>query len=149
MVRETLTLPGDARLTGQGRGLLITSDAALARVFRRELTLCGDCPSSFDVQPAFEHARRFAGYSCVAIDLDGAIQPAEAVRLARRAWPGARVAVLSYWWSERDAGARDLADLVIHKPLRQPELRAFLRQPAAVGPVMATAVPPQSLRPAV
>jgi hypothetical protein len=50
------------------------------------------------------------------------------------------VAVLSYWWSERDSIARDLADIVIHKPLRSPEVLALLRTlrperlPAANGP---------------
>jgi hypothetical protein len=115
-----------------GKGLLITTDGALARAFQRELKQCADCPSSFDVQSSFEDARG-THYACVTIDLDGAIVPAEAVRIARSAWPNARVAVLSYWWSERDADARGLADLVIHKPLRQPELRAFLRAPTEVS----------------
>ncbi len=66
-------------------------------------------------------------YDWVAVDLDGVIAPSEGVRLARQAWPEARVAVLSYWWSERDVVARDLADVVIHKPLRSPEVLALLR----------------------
>ena len=135
MAYET-TVPittGDAAPRADGnapvRGLLITSDPVLARAFQRELRQCADCPISFDVQPSFEEAQRAGPYQCVTVDLDGAIAPAEAVRLARRYWPDARVAVLSYWWSERDSDARGLADLVIHKPLRQPELRAFLRYP--------------------
>jgi hypothetical protein len=115
--------------------LLITGDPVLARAFQRELRQCTDCPISFDVQPSFEEAQRAGPYQCVTVDLDGAIAPAEAVRLARRYWPDARVAVLSYWWSERDSDARGLADLVIHKPLRQPELRAFLRYPTGAPPV--------------
>jgi hypothetical protein len=123
------------------RGLLITTDAALARAFRRELQQCDDCPAAFEVHSSFEDARAAGDYTCVTIDLDGAISPAEAVRLSRTAWPTARVAVLSYWWSERDSDARGLADLVIHKPLRQPELRAFLRYPAG-APSLEAVEPP-------
>lgn len=128
-----LTMP--ARYTPQSsqpasvRGLLITTDDALARAFQRELQQCADCSVSFDVHSNFEEARGAGDFACVTIDLDGAISPAEAVRLGRAAWPDARIAVLSYWWSERDWDARGLADLVIHKPLRQAELQAFLRYP--------------------
>lgn len=113
------------------RGLLVTADPALVRAFRRELRRCADCSTSFDVQPNFDTARRAAGgpYPWVAVDLDGDIAPSKAVRLAHRSWPAARVAVLSCWWSERDTVAGDRADVVIHKPLRSPELRAFLRSP--------------------
>ena len=135
MAYET-TVPatdGDAapRADGQApvRWLLITGDPVLARAFQRELRQCTNCPISFDVLPSFEEAQRGGPYQCVTVDLDGAIAPAEAVRITRRCWPQARVAVLSYWWSERDSDARGLADVVIHKPLRQPELRAFLRYP--------------------
>lgn len=114
---------------GPLHGLLITADRALARSFRRELGRCAESALPFDVRANFEQALIEAGdaYHWVGVDLDGAIAPSEAVRLARRSWPAACVVVLSGWWSERDVFARDLADLVIHKPLRAPELLAFLR----------------------
>jgi hypothetical protein len=75
-------------------------------------------------------------YEWVAIDLDGAIAPADAVRLARRSWPRALVAVLSYRWSEDEQPARDEADHVIHKPVRAAELDAlFARLRLGVGGV--------------
>lgn len=113
------------------RGLLITADPALARAFRRELRDCADCTIGFDVQSSFDEAQRCgsATYDCVTVDMDGCIAPPEAVRLAHAYWPDARVALLASWWSERDAVARDRADVVIHKPLRSAELRAFLRSP--------------------
>jgi hypothetical protein len=136
--RQLAHASGPAALpTGPGavRGLLITPDAGLARAFQRELERCADCPAAFDVQPSLRDAERAAPgpFSCVTIDLDGALPPADAVRRARARWPGARVAVLSYWWSERDTDARGLADLVIHKPVREPELLAFLRSPIIVS----------------
>ena len=111
------------------RGLLVTGDQALARSFRRELRDCADCAIVFDVTPSLDGAPSAGAgaYDCVTVDLDGAAAPSEAVRLARRSWPNARIAVVSCWWSEREQLARDLADLVVHKPLRAPELRAFLR----------------------
>ena len=114
-------------------GLLITADPALARAFRRELRRCGECALPIEVRSNFEKALQDAGgpYRWVSLDLDAAVAPREAVRLARRRWPAARVALLSCWWSERDRIARDLADLVIHKPLRSAELRALLRPSAA------------------
>ena len=115
--------------SGPLHGLLITADRALARAFRRELGRCAESKLLFDVRANFEQALTEAAdaYQWVGVDLDGAIAPSEAVRLARCSWPAARVVVLSGWWSERDVFARDLADLVIHKPLRAPELLAFLR----------------------
>ncbi len=113
------------------KGLLITADPSLARAFRRELTNCTDCSISFELQANFDEACRAGGgpYHCVTVDLDGAVAPNEAVRLARSAWPLARVAVLSFWWSEQSDAALEQADVVIHKPLRAAELRAFLRSP--------------------
>jgi len=113
------------------KGLLITADPSLARAFRRELTNCADCSISFELQANFDEACRAGGgpYLCVTIDLDGAVAPKEAVRLARSAWPLARIAVLSFWWSEQADAAMDQADVIIHKPLRAAELRAFLRSP--------------------
>ena len=112
------------------RGLLITADPALARAFRRELRQCADCRISFDVQHDFAEAQRGGGarYDCITVDLDGSIAPSEAVRIARLGWPDARVALLACWWSDRDRLANQ-ADVVIHKPLRSSELRAFLRSP--------------------
>ena len=111
------------------RGLVVTGDRALMRSFQRMVRRCADCSVSIEVRRGLEEAEPPASesYDWVAIDLDGAIAPSEGVRLARRGWPRARVAVLSYWWSERDAIARDLADIVIHKPLRSPEVLALLR----------------------
>ncbi len=128
------------------RGLLVTTDPALVRAFRRELRDCADCSVPLDVQPTIEAASSAgsASYQWVTVDLDGAAAPSEAVRLARRSWPDAHVAVLSCWWSERDTVARDLADLVIHKPLRSTELRALLRSPDTAGP--AADAPPDTAR---
>lgn len=141
------TTPPNSIGPASDRGVLITTDAALARVFRRELEQCADCSVVFEVQSSFDDARKAGDYACVTIDLDGAISPAEAVRLARASWPNARVAVLSYWWSERDSAARGLADLVIHKPLRQPELRAFLRYPTGAPQLEAGPEPPPQNEP--
>ncbi len=126
---RTLAIPTKPRTTV--KGLLITGDPSLARSFRRELLNCADCSISFDLQANFDEAIRAGGgpYQCVTVDLDGAVVPEEAVKLARSAWPLARVAVLSFWWSEQSEAARDQADVVIHKPLRSAELRAFLRSP--------------------
>ncbi|MEX0786808.1 MAG: hypothetical protein WD939_09240 [Dehalococcoidia bacterium] len=126
------------------RGLLITADPALARAFRRELLECAECAIGFDVQSSFDEAQRGgrATYDCVTVDMDGSIAPPEAVRLAHAYWPEARVALLACWWSERDSAARHQADVVIHKPLRSAELRAFLRSPT--GPPSAVAVPAQT-----
>ncbi len=109
--------------------LLLIADHALVRAFQRELRRCADCTVSLDPYPSFEEAEQAepSAYHWVAVDLDGSFAPSEAVRLARRAWPDARLAVLSLCWSERDTIARDLADTVIHKPLRSVELQAFLR----------------------
>ena len=123
-----------------GRGLLITADSALARTFRRELRRCAECSLTFDVRSNFEEALRESGgpYRWVGVDLDGAIAPSEAVRLARFSWPAAPVAVLSCWWSERDTIARELADVVIHKPVRSTELLALL---SAAAPQADEALP--------
>ena len=117
------------------RGLLLTADRALVRSFQRELQRCADCSVCVDVESSLDEALRLAGigYHWVAVDLDGAIAPSEGVRQARLAWPRARVAVFSCWWSERDAIARDLADIVIHKPLRSPEVLALLRSVGTVS----------------
>ena len=125
---RTEAIPTKSRATL--KGLLITGDPSLARSFRRELANCAECSISFDLQANFDEAIRAGGgpYHLVTIDLDGAVAPQEAVTLARSAWPLARVAVLSFWWSEQEI-ARDEAEVVIHKPLRAAELRAFLRSP--------------------
>ncbi len=111
------------------RGLLITTDHTLARVFRREVSRCVECSLSLVTRETHEDAVGSTSgvFDWIAVDLDGAIAPSEAVRLAREAWNDTSVAVLSMWWSERDTVARELADVVIHKPLRTPELLAFLR----------------------
>ena len=121
-------------------GLLVTKDQPLIRVFRRELRGCVGDDVCFDVEPTIEQAQAAGreGYGWVTVDLDGAIAPADAVRLARRVWPDSRLAVLSYWWSERDTVARGLADLVIHKPLRSHELRALFRPPPPAGDASGT-----------
>ncbi len=144
---RTLTIPTKPRTTV--KGLLITGDPSLARSFRRELLNCADCSISFDLQANFDEAIRAGGgpYQCVTVDLDGAIVPEEAVKLARSAWPLARIAVLSFWWSEQSEVARDQADVVIHKPLRSAELRAFLRSPA--GAPLAARVLEHEEKPAV
>lgn len=133
MARQTLVAATTAGVAPPVlQGLLITANTALVRAFRRGLRSCGDCSISFDVQSSLQEAQRAASgrpYDCVTVDLDGGIAPSEAVRLARRSWPRARIAVLSGWWCERDAVAWRQADVVIHKPLRAPELRAFLRSP--------------------
>ena len=113
------------------KGLLITGDPSLARSFKRELANCAECSISFDLQANFDEAIRAGGgpSQVVTVDLDGVVAPQEAVKLARSAWPLARVAVLSFWWSEQSDIAREQAEIVIHKPLRAAELRAFLRSP--------------------
>jgi len=131
-------LGGGAPTTGASpafRGLLVTGDRTLVRAFQRELQRCADCSVAVDVQPSLDEAMRLGrdGFHWVAVDLDGTIAPSEGVRLARRSWPAARVAVLSWWWSERDAIARDLADVVIHKPLRSPEVLGLLRSLSVVS----------------
>ncbi len=110
------------------RGLLITSDSALARAFRRELKRAGRIVP-LEVYPSVQQASDSADarYAWVSVDLDGAIAPSEGVRVARRAWPDALIAVLSYWWSEREQLARDRADHVIHKPIRAPEIEALFQ----------------------
>ena len=127
------------------KGLLITADPSLARAFRRELSNCTDCSISFELQANFDEACRAGGgpYQCVTIDLEGAVAPNEAVRLARGAWPLARIAVLSFWWSEQSDAALGQADVVIHKPLRAAELRAFLRSPTGAPRVEASGVAEQ------
>ena len=116
------------------RGLLITTDRSLTRAFLRDLR-ASDGAVAFDVRASLADARAVAGgrHRWVAVDLDGAVPPDTAVRLARRLWPGARIAVLSCWWSEQDVAACALADVVIHKPLRSPEIRAFLREAATLA----------------
>ena len=64
-------------------------------------------------------------------NLDATLAPSEAITQARSRWPGVRLAALSCWWSERDVLAREVADVVLHKPVRSSELRAlFVQQPA-------------------
>ena len=118
------------------RGLLITSDCALARAFRRELQRGGRIVP-LEVYPTLEHASDNADvtYAWVSVDLDGAVAPSDAVRVARRSWPGAIIAVLSYWWSDREQIARNQADHVIHKPIRAPELDAFFQSLSGRQPV--------------
>ena len=121
----------DDPTTTQARGLLITADPALARAFRNALQACADCAITFELQGNLDEARRAGGgcYQNVTIDLDGSFVAYQAVRLARDTWPGARIAVLSHWWSEREVLDLEQADVVIHKPLRAAELQAFLRSP--------------------
>jgi DNA-binding response OmpR family regulator len=113
--------------------LLITNDPILVRSFRRELRRCADCDATFDVDADVEAAAaaRAKGYHWVALDMDGPVAPSEAVRVARTSWPGAQVVALSCWWSERDVVARELADLVVHKPLRPQEVQALVRAASA------------------
>jgi hypothetical protein len=121
--------------TAPSRGLLITNDQPLVRAFRRELRNCLGEDACVDVEPSIEEAQAagLEGYGWVTLDLEHAVPPADAVRLARQAWPETRLAVLSYWWSERDLLARRLADLVIHKPLRAHELRGLFRPVPPAG----------------
>lgn len=113
------------------RGLLITGDPDLARAFQCALKRCDGSSIAFELQTNLDEARRSGGarYQSVTIDLDGSIVPDQAVRIAREAWPEARIAVLCHWWSERETTTREQADVVIHKPLRTAELQAFLRSP--------------------
>ena len=108
------------------RGLLVTKDSAFARAFRRELKRSGHL-ASIDVHPSLEDATSRASARCawITIDLDGGVSPSDAVSTARRSWPGALVAIVSYWWSEDERLAHAEADYVIHKPVRAPELEAF------------------------
>jgi hypothetical protein len=130
-------LPGDAR----DEGLLITADQGLARTFLGTLRSTGG--PAFDVRSSMADAQPLGGgrHRWVVVDLDGALPPADTVGLARRIWPTARIAIISAPWSEQEVAVRGLADMVIHKPLRSHELRAFLqsRPLAAPGPA---AVPP-------
>jgi hypothetical protein len=117
-------------------GLLITADGALARAFLSELRGRADAAIAFDVRSSLADAQELEGnrHRWVAVDLSGAVPPVDAVGLARRFWPQARIAVLSSWWSEHDAAARELADVVIHKPLRSHEILAFLSDKPAAAP---------------
>ncbi len=127
------------------KGLLITADPMLARAFLRELQRCSDCPAAFDVRSSLTEAAELAGerHRLVAVDLAG-VPPTDTVGLARRFWPSARIAVLSCWWSDQDGAARELADAVIHKPLRSSELLAFLRNEPV--PRQTVALPAASAR---
>jgi len=108
------------------RGLLITSDSALARAFRRELKRAGRIvPLAVYQSLEYAHDDVDGRYAWITIDLDGVIAPSRAVRTARRLWAGALLAVLSYRWSDREQLAREQADLVIHKPVRASELDAL------------------------
>lgn len=109
------------------RGLLVTNDSAFARAFRRELKRSGHVVP-LEIYPSLEDATLRADARCawITIDLDGGVSPSDAVRVARLSWPGTLVAVVSYWWSERDQHALAQADHVIHKPVRAVELDALL-----------------------
>ncbi|MEX1254213.1 MAG: hypothetical protein WEE64_07720 [Dehalococcoidia bacterium] len=127
-------------------GLLITADGALARAFLSGLGSGAERTIAFDVRSSLADAKELAGdrRRWVAIDLSGAVPPVEAVGIARLLWPQARIAVLSSWWSDQDAAARELADTVIHKPLRSHEILAFLSdRPVAVP----NAAPPAAATP--
>lgn len=108
------------------RGLLVTNDSAFARAFRRELKRSGNIVP-LEIYASLEEAASRADARCawITIDLDGGISPSDAVRIARRSWPGALVAIVSYWWSEDERLAHTEADHVIHKPVRAPELKAL------------------------
>ena len=108
------------------RGLLVTSDSALARAFRRELKRAGRIVP-LEVHPSLEHAHDGAGgrFAWITIDLDGVTAPSRVVRMARRLWPRTLLAVLSYRWSDREHPASKQADHVIHKPVRAAELDAL------------------------
>jgi hypothetical protein len=146
LTHRSLTVPA----VTPDEGLLITADGALARAFLQELRRCADCSAAFDVRATLSDASELASerHRWVAIDLGGPVAPAEAVGLARRLWPVARIGVLSGWWSEHDAVARSLADVVIHKPIRAPELAVFLRADPAATPGLPTQqiAPPVQLR---
>ncbi len=119
------------------RGLLVTGDTALARAFQRELKRSG-CSVSLDVYGSLEEATSRANphYGWITIDLDGALAPLDAVRSARCSWPGALVAIVSYWWSEDERVAHAEADYVVHKPVRATELEALFaacRAPNGAG----------------
>lgn len=108
------------------RGLLVTNDSALARAFRRELKRSGNIVP-LEIYASLEEAasRADARYAWITVDLDGGVSPSDAVRVSRRSWPGALVAIVSYWWSEDERLAHAEADHVIHKPVRAPELKAL------------------------
>lgn len=131
-------------------GLLITADGALARAFLSELRGDGNRAIAFDVRSSLADAQELEGdrHRWVAVDLSDAVPPVDAVGLARRFWPQARIAVLSSWWSEHDAAARELADVVIHKPLRSHEILAFLsdKPSAAPNPALPAAANTSQLR---
>lgn len=118
----------ESRSSGGGQaGLLVTADGTLARAFRQELQ---DLTPAFDVDVredwcgALQEAER--PYSWVAIDVGCGVIPADALRLARLSWPGARVAAVTSWWCDELDAVRPLADVVIHKPLRSAEVADFL-----------------------
>jgi hypothetical protein len=121
-------------------GLLVTADGTLARAFQQELR--GSDPA-FNVHvredwwAALQETER--PYRWVAVDIGCGVIPADALRLGRLSWPQARIAAIRPWWSDGLDGARSLADVVIHKPLRTSEVTAFLDglgpQPAEVAAV--------------
>jgi hypothetical protein len=117
------------------RGLLVTSDVLFARAFRRELKRGGHVVP-IEIYSTLEAAtsQADAGYTWVAVDLDGGVSPNDAVRVARWSWPDAKIAIARYRWSDDLAHARFDADHVIHKPVRATELNALFspaRQPLA------------------
>lgn len=130
------TRPPTAPTNRPEEGLLITADGALARAFLSALRGGAERAIAFDVRSSLADAEELEGdrHRWVAIDLSGAVPPVDAVGLARRFWPQARIAALSSWWSEHDAAARELADVVIHKPLRSHEIVAFLSDKPAAAP---------------
>ncbi len=108
------------------RGLLVTTDSALARAFRRELKRSGHVVP-LEIYSSLHEATSRDDSRCawITVDLDGGVSPSDAVRVARRSWPGALVAIVSYWWSEDERLAHAEADHVIHKPVRAAELEAL------------------------
>ncbi len=127
VTQERGVRPASPSETSLPKGLLLTESPALARAFRRELHACDGCVDAFEVRESMLAALEdVAPYRWVAVDLDAAVAPSDSLRLARATWPDARIAVLSCWWSERDALARNMADAVLHKPVRSAELLGFL-----------------------
>jgi DNA-binding response OmpR family regulator len=124
------------------RGLLVTGDRSFARAFRRALKQAGHIVW-LDIYPSLGDAveRDPTHYDWIALDLDVAAAPGEAVETARRSWPGVLVALVSHWWSEREDAARAHADYIIHKPVRASELQALF-DPGPARRLAPTSTPP-------
>jgi hypothetical protein len=82
---------------------------------------------------AFSALARGEGIDLIVIDADIA---GDLPRLSAALRPVARVAVLTGYWSEREPGLRDLADIVLYKPPRRGDWQRALIQ-AGVLPAAA------------